>query len=340
VFTAENPLQDLSQQVFNDRWGVERNFRDGYVGQWNLTTQYLLTRDTLFEVAYHGSKSTRLPSRLNYNEIIPFPAQPPTFQQNFPYPTLGPVQILESRAAGNHHSLQSRLERRLANGFTILAAYTWQKTLIDLDGVDGGFANGAGPFGPQTIRNLRANKGPSVFDRPHRLTISSLYELPFLKGKGGVAERLAGGWQIGGIALFQSGAYLTPGVFGVSFTGSRANLLGNPNLPRGERTIDRWFDVSKLANPAPGQLGNAGKGTIQGSGHNKWDLIVQKNFKVVESHWIEFRTEFFNAFNHPQFDDPQLFPATHPTAGRITSASDFGFTQTERVIQFGLKYHF
>lgn len=98
--------------------------------------------------------------------------------------------------------------------------------------------------------------------------------------------------------------------------------------------------MSKLANPAPGQLGNAGKGTIQGSGNNKWDLVVQKNFQITESHRLEFRTEFFNAFNHPQFDDPVLFPGNYPQAGRILSASDFGFNQTERVIQFGLKYHF
>jgi hypothetical protein len=340
AFTVDNPLADLTQQVFLDRLGVERRFRDGYVGQWNLTTQYLLNPDTLAEVAYQGSKSTRLPTRLNYNEIDPFPAQPPAFQQNFPYPALAAVSILESRGAANHHALQARLERRFVKGFTILGTYTWQKSLADIDAVDGGFANGAGPFGPQTIKNLRANKGPSVFDRPHRLTVSSLYELPLFKGKGGLVEGLAGGWQIGAIALMESGAYLTPGVFGVSFTGSRANLLGNPNLPRGERTIDRWFDVSKLANPAPGQLGNAGKGTIQGSGHNKWDLIVQKNFNITESHKVEFRTEFFNAFNHPQFDDPVLTPATNPLAGKITSASDFGFTQTERVIQFGLKFHF
>jgi len=340
VFTVDNPLADLTQQVFLDRLGVERNFRDGYVGQWNLTAQYLITHHTVVEVGYQGSKSTRLPSRLNYNETDPFPQQPPAFQQVFPYPALGAVSILESRGAANHNSLQARLERRFAHGFTLLAAYTWQKSLTDIDAVDGGFANGAGPFGPQTIKDLRSNKGPSVFDRPHRLALSSLYELPIFKHGNGLAARLAGGWQVGTIALFESGAYLTPGVFGVSFTGSRANLLGNPNLQHGQRTIDRWFDVTKLANPQPGQLGNAGKGTIQGSGHNKWDLIVQKSFKIAERHKVEFRTEFFNAFNHTQFDDPQLFPATNPLAGKITSASDFGFTQTERVIQFGLKYHF
>jgi hypothetical protein len=151
---------------------------------------------------------------------------------------------------------------------------------------------------------------------------------------------VAGGWQIGAIATFQDGPPLTPTSYGVPFVGSHANLLGDPNLPRSERTIDRWFDVSKLANPAPGQLGNAGKGVIRGSGNNKWDLIVSKFVRVDERQQVEFRAELFNAFNHPQFDDPVVTPGNNPLAGKITSASDFGFTQTERVIQLGLKYSF
>jgi hypothetical protein len=152
--------------------------------------------------------------------------------------------------------------------------------------------------------------------------------------------KIAGGWQIGAIATFQNGPSLTPSSYGVQFVGSHANLLDDPNLPRGKRTINRWFDVSKLANPAPGQLGNAGKGAIRGSGNNKWDLILSKVTTIAERHRVEFRAEMFNAFNHPQFDDPVVTPGNNPLAGKITSASDFGFTQTERVIQLGLKYSF
>jgi hypothetical protein len=340
VFTVEDPIADVTQQVFNARAGIEPNFRDGYVGQWNLTAQYLITNDMVAELAYHGSKSTRLASRLNYNEIDPFPAQPPAFRQNFPYPALGGVSMLESRAAANYNALQARLERRLANGFTFLGSYTWSKTLTDLDASGVGVAIGAGPSGPQTIKNIRANKGPAIFDRPHRFIASTLYELPVLRNARGALGAAFGGWQIGAIATFSSGAYLTPMQFGAQFTGSRPNLLGNPNLPGSERRIDRWFDVSRLVNPAPGELGNAGKGTIQGSGNNKWDMVLQKKFRITEKHQVEFRTEFFNAINHPQFDDPVMPPATHPQAGKVTSASDFGFSQTERVIQFGLKYQF
>src|SRR5262249_8804682 len=133
---------------------------------------------------------------------------------------------------------------------------------------------------------------------------------------------------------------LTPTSFGVSSAGSHAILLGNPNLPRGERTIDRWFDVSKLANPAPGQLGNAGKGVIRGSGNNTWDVVISKFFPVTDRQLVELLAELFNAFKLPQFDDPVVNPGNNPLAGKITSASDFGFTQTERVIQLGVKYNF
>jgi hypothetical protein len=79
---------------------------------------------------------------------------------------------------------------------------------------------------------------------------------------------------------------------------------------------------------------------VLGSGNNKWDVVISKFFRVTETHRVEFRTELFNAFNHPQFGDPVIAPANNPTAGKITSASDFGYNPSERVIQFGLKYTF
>ena len=179
-----------------------------------------------------------------------------------------------------------------------------------------------------------------MFDRPRRLVVTWLYALPFFQQRHDLLGKIAGGWQIGAIGTFQDGPALTPASFGVAFAGSHANLLGDPNLPRGERTIDRWFDVSQLSNPAPGQLGNAGKGVIRGSGNNKWDVVISKFLDFAAGHRLEFRAELFNALNKPQFDDPVVTPGNNPLAGKIMSASDFGFTQTERVIQLGLKYSF
>lgn len=112
---------------------MDRNLRDAYVQQWNLSIQKLLTKNTLWETAYRGSKSTRLQTNLNYNEITPNPPQPPNFQLIFPYPSLAAVSILESRAAANYHAFTTRLERRYSNGLTFLTNYTFSKTLTDVD---------------------------------------------------------------------------------------------------------------------------------------------------------------------------------------------------------------
>ena len=132
-------------------------------------------------------------SNLNYNESAPFPPQPPDFQLIYPYPQLGNVNIFESRAAAKYTALQARLERRFANGFTGLVSYTFQQTLTDLDFSSVGVALGAGA-GLQTIKDIRANYGPSVFDRPHRLVASWLYALPFFNDRRDLLGKVAGGW--------------------------------------------------------------------------------------------------------------------------------------------------
>jgi hypothetical protein len=348
TFTAESPLAGADRQTNLTRAGVDRNLRDAYVQQWTLSIQKLVTKNTLWEVAYRGSKSTRLQTQLNYNEIFPNPPQPPDFRQIFPWPNLAAVNILESRGAGNYHALTTRLERRYSNGLTFLTNYTFSKTLTDVDSSTVGVVIGGGSFGPNTIRNLRDNKGPAVFDRPHQLNFSAVYEPPFFKKSPAPVRLLLAGWQIAPIWTAYVGAYLTPGNFNVQNTGARPDVLRNPNLSRGDRTIDRWFDTEAIQNATPGRFGNAGKGIIQGSGVNNWDVNLSKNFYITERHRVQFRAELFNFFNHAQFDDPVLQPAVrdaagrllNPNAGKITSASDFGFRQTERVVQFGLKYIF
>jgi hypothetical protein len=347
-FTAGDPLSGADRATNLTRAGVDRNLRDAYVQQWNLSIQKQIATDMLWEVAYRGSKSTRLQTNLNYNEIFPNPPQPPSFVQIFPYPNLAAVSILESRAAGNHNALSTRLEKRYSKGFTFLVNYTFSKTLTDVDSSTVGVSLSAGSFGPNTIRNLKDNKGPAIFDRPHQMNVSAVYEPPIFRTGPRIARLLLGGWQVAPIWTAYSGAYLTPGNFNVQNTGSRPDVLRNPNLSRGDRTIDRWFDTEAIQNATPGRFGNSGKGIIQGSGANSWDVNLAKNFHFTERHTVQFRAELFNAFNHPQFDDPVLQPLVrdatgrvlNPNAGKITSASDFGFRQTERVIQFGLKYSF
>lgn len=131
------------------------------------------------------------------------------------------------------------------------------------------------------------------------------------------------GWQIGMDADFASGSWLTPSSFGVLYAGTQASLLGDPNLPRSQRSISEWYNVNDVVNPVPGQLGTSAKGFIIGSGSNVWNIVAMKNFRVTEGRRIELRSMFYN-----------------PQAGKVTSASDYGYAQTERIIQFALKYYF
>ncbi len=342
VFTVQSPLANTNPSVsYATVLGINPNFRDGNVSAWNLTLEQMLANNVLLEIAYVGSKSTHLSSELNYNQTNPYPPQPPNFAQKFPYPTFGTVNYFDSNGAGNYNALQVRLQKRYSNGLTFLGSYTWNKNLTNIDQSSVGASNSPGnAYAPQVISPLGLNKGFAVGGRPQEATISGLYEFPLLSKQKSIFDLLLGHWEVGVDSTFASGSWLTPSSYGVSYTGSRANLTGNPNLPRSQRTIQRWFDVSKVQNPLPGQLGNSSKGTIMGSGTNLTNLVLLKNFPFAESRRLELRGEFFNVFNHTQFDDPYAYPGNNPQAGKITSASDYGYAQTERIIQLGLKCYF
>jgi hypothetical protein len=147
------------------------------------------------------------------------------------------------------------------------------------------------------------------------------------------------GWQLGGIVTIQSGSPFTV-VNGVDRANigagpaQRPDLIRNPNLPRGERDPQRWFDTSAFVQPAPFTFGNAGRNVVVGPGLSNLDMSLQRNFRIRDEERIEFRWEVFNVFNTPHFDIP----------GRIAFSSNFGrvFSTAEpaRQMQFGMKIVF
>jgi len=116
---------------------------------------------------------------------------------------------------------------------------------------------------------------------------------------------------------------------------SRPNLVGNPALSGSQRTVECWFntDAFTVQNPAPQAFGNSGVGIMRGPGLANFDFSIAKKFNVDEKRYFQFRTELFNAFNHPMFGPPDIRREAS-TFGRILSASN------ARIIQFGLKLHF
>lgn len=196
----------------------------------------------------------------------------------------------------------------------------------------------------QDPRNLRAERGLSVFDARQRFINSVVYELPFGKGKrwlNGFGNQLLGGWQVTGILLLQTGRPYTivtsrdMANVGAAATQTRPNLVGNPVVD--SPTPERWFNTAAFSDVLPTGVfgyGNAGVNTLTSDGLVNMDLGLFKNFTWRERLRFQFRTEFFNATNDPNFaiPDRQLRSASFGTVSATTNLS--------RQIQFGMKIVF
>jgi hypothetical protein len=241
--------------------------------------------------------------------------------------------------------LQAKVERRVVNGLSVLGAYTWSKSLsnADISSVGGGSFLG----GIQDYMNLGASRSYSVFDIPHRLSVSALYDLPLFNSARGLTRTILGGWQLGTIVTEQTGfAAALSNVVDTTGTGiaSRPNAVAgqNPMLDRSQRTRARWFNTAAFAFPTPGRFGTAAREPIHLPGFNQVDASATKNFRFRESQVVQFRAEFFNFFNHVNLGAPGLNIVDPNNFGRVTSTSQgaAGMPGDARVIQFGLKYRF
>jgi hypothetical protein len=294
----------------------------------------------VFEVAYVGSKGTKLLTARDINQ--PQPSVLPPGLPFVPRPDFrfDDIDLLESRANSNYNALQARFQQRLSRGFTALASYTWSKSIDDASNF---FSSTGDPNFPQNSYNVAAERGRSNFDVRHRLSVSYSYALPLGKGLQGWTSTLLSGWETNGIVTLQSGRPFTVALLseidnsgtGRSILGfganDRPNLVGNPELS--SRTPERWFNTGAFAFPAPGTFGNAGRNILDGPGFQNVNASLVKNTALSERFNLQFRAEAFNLFNHPNFNLPDnFFPS--PSFGRVSSARD------PRHIQFGLKLLF
>ncbi|MGH9838230.1 MAG: carboxypeptidase regulatory-like domain-containing protein [Blastocatellia bacterium] len=329
----------------------ERDRRGGYAQQFNFSVQHELPGSLLLEAAYLGNLSRKLASQdISLNQITPQklaeiaarpdPAQRVGRQTDRPFPQFSNVSIaLSAFGVSNYHALVLRAEKRFAAGFNLLSTYTWSKFLNDTD--EGGASLGNDP--PYSnYYDRRADYGPSANDIRHRLTVSSVYELPVGRGKRFLANNplgyILGDWSIGVLALLQSGPPFTVttqtnNTNAFSAGAQRADVKRDPNLPESDRRLDRWFDTTAFEQPAAFTFGTSGRGILRGDGIVNFDISILKNIRVSEQQHFQFRAELFNAFNHPNFGLPG---ATFggPGFGVVSSAG------AARSIQLGLRFVF
>ncbi|MGA8213309.1 MAG: TonB-dependent receptor [Candidatus Sulfotelmatobacter sp.] len=283
-----------------------------------------------------------------------------------------PIATFRSNDVSNYNSLQVRFEKRPTHGLQFQLAYTWSHALDDASSASLGSQN-QGDFRFQNDPLLEY--GNADFDVRQRFVLSYSYDLPFGKNKAfggnasGVWNQIIGNWQVAGITLASTGNWYTPTDTSTNLSNSdgggevasasRPNVVGNPNAhPCVQGTL---FNTCAFAtNTILGSFGNAGRNIIQGPGVQNWDISLLKVIPISEQKHLEFRAEFFNAFNHydPEFSNPGNFSDsniatqhgldetaadTGCTNGSPNSNCAFGFAQAAhdpRFIQFALKFYF
>ena len=353
--TYQSPFVDATSniQVSNPSMlGIQTNRRTPYTFQFLFNVQRQISRDTMVEVGYLGAVAHKLQSWYSYNEPAPAPTGTPRLR--FPFPELDPGWTMNGVGNSNYHSLALKFEKRLSNGLTAMSGYTWSKS-IDLS------SGARAHFGEQQFQQTsycqQCERGLSVFNVAHRFVTSSLYELPFGRGKqflsnNALGNAVLGGWQLSTIVTLQSGTPAT--VISGYDSSNRSTSIDRPNatgatvaLPRGQQDPNRFFNTDAFTRAPTGTLGNVGRNTVIGPGIINWDFSVIKNIPLGETRQLQFRFETFNLANHPNWAfSPTGAQGSSLSAGSSTSISNanFGkirFTRTDmRDMQFGLKFIF
>lgn len=310
-----------------------------YIQQTNLNVQRTLVNDLAVTVAYVGTFGRRL--RWVYDENIVRVPGPGVVQQRKPYfnvvPNVVGITTNHPEASSTYHSFQLTADKRFSRGLSFLGSYTWAHW-IDNAVSEAGY--GAGGPNPLNILNRRLDRGSSNADIRHRLVGSWIYELPFGEGKRwgnrkDLATWILGGWQANGITTLQTGLPFTVTEAASLLNtggGNRADRLGQGTLD--ERTVARWFDTAAFGPPAQYAFGTAGRNLLYGPGMVHFDFSLFKNVRFGESRNLQFRSEFFNFFNTPQFG----LPAATRGAGGFGQISSL--VADMRQIQFSLKFLF
>ena len=324
---------------------IERNTKTDNSWQWNYTVQRQLPKDTMVEVAYVGSRGLHLMGNYVGNPFIPVgfnPKNPQPAPLVSEYPGLGLDLITGQGASSKYNALQVTVKKRVASG-TIDVSYTKSKTLSN--GVDSSTrfytTMGLAPWWDWS----RA-WGPAGFDRPQRLSIAFSQDLP-KHFKAGAPKYILNNWTVNGFYVVQSGVPLsvTNATSGQGLGGADSSPTASlySNVLSGVPLINSGANDSKLNNyinkaawsKAPaGTVGNSGSNIFRGPGQQNLDFSVFRTFPIRERANLQFRTEFFNITNHPNFGNPNT-SLDSASFGQITTISS-----NARIVQFALKMLF
>src|SRR3984893_11800967 len=319
-----------------------------YIQQWSGSVEKSLGKETTLELVYLGSGGFHLQRAHLINNALPGAGaiQPrrPIQKMNFVPGTVLPsnvtvlnpnnplttptssVNLLENTAQSWYDAGYVNLRRRYARGLSLLANYTYAKSLSNAPDFRSPMYESSIP---QNDNNLAAAKGLAC-DVRHRLATSLVYDIPSVTRER-LLHAITRNWNLSTVYQIQSGFPLTISVFGDTANAGtvlgenpiRANLTAQPIFPSGTHNADLWFNPAAFATPAAFSFGNAGRNTVYGPGMQTLDLALARAFDITEHMKFQFRAEFFNAFNHTNLGTPDRFVNT-PQFGTISDAATPG----------------
>ena len=304
------------------------------VNKWNVNIQKDLGWNTILELGYIGSKGNRLTVNNNPNRPVNDPDPNAPSQPRRIVHAVNNSGINETNNFGRstYHAFTTKLEKRFSNHLQFLSSYTWGHALSDV-----GTTLSGGPG--QRDTNLSEEYAHASFDIRHRLSNSFLFELPF-SFENKAVDAIAGGWQVNGIYVLQTGNYFNLGTNNaVCACGTtRPDVVSGQKVndaPSGGRSPDKWFNTDGVMNPAVGTFGNLGNYSNIGPPRFNFDFSLFKDFKITEGTKVQFRAESFNLWNSPQFNNPNSTQG-NGDFGKINNTAG----GTARNWQFALRFQF
>ena len=328
----------------SEPFSLDQDNRTPRVYEWTLDVQHTLAQNWMVDLGYLGNRGNELPQRDDLDSGAFDPSGSIPLDDREPWPQFSGILWGYNGGWSSYNALTARVQKRFSSGLDLLGSYTYSHC-IDV-GITDDFSMASRDFDVY-------DKGQCDYDVPQRVAFSYVYNLPFgpgkhfLAGTSGVAGRLLGGWGVSGITTFQSGQFMnvTLPVDWMNigpFNTSVPNKIG-PTYPT-NRTLNDWLDIDSFTYPGcPSYVsctdgdhieGDSGRNQIEEPGLNYWNIAALKETRINERFSTEFRAEFYNAFNHPNFSPPDgsLVPEEF---GRISGTDIY-----PRTLQFSLKLLF
>jgi hypothetical protein len=319
------------------------HYKDPSVQQWNLTFEHDWGHDIGMRLSYTGSHGINLE---NFNDLNQVPANTGVAAP-LVYPIWGIIQSVVNQAVSNYNSWTAVMEKRMSNGLQFQASYVLTRDLSDAGGAVPTEFSGAGGNWVSDKNNPRLDYGNVMFDRRNRFLATFLYQLPFGKGarflpnSNRLVDTLVGGWQLGGVTVFQSGAFLT--ISEQSVDSANTGILNTAGAERADvvpgvspkatagltnSAGPVFINPAAFAFPAAnsGQFGTSSVGNVVGPGTDSVSLSLIKSIKLTERLQFQFGAQAANAFNHRNFDvpDPILDDQSFGTISGLQSAEGAG----------------